>query len=222
MTVEQITMAEATGEQPGKYIELEAPEYLALEQNFYDQEPFATAVQTVSEKTTIPTEHLRQFLGHHAKGSNIDRMTFTTGSKQHRSSKRLAGVFMDTYLDMSKAKIVELLPTYTSAIRELLQLLNDYPGWKYYVDTNVAGGQYKYDGTLKSHKVVAWPESIPTYAKWAAETLPKLLNQRLVGIKEIFPQDFATESPATAQQPAGPRRENRRWRILISSELVRK
>ena len=104
--------------------------------------------------------------------------------------------------------------------------LADYPYWNEYIATQHTQNDYKYDGSYVSQigvgfvltargRVLTLPES---YAKWVTRKMQVKKRQVLLGIDEIFPQNFGEEQVRIPHR--GEREETKRWRILKASELI--
>lgn len=212
-----------------QYIELESPESLARGQDFYDQPPFNDVLQVVSNSSNLPEEVIGYILTRLAKQYR-DR-SFNAGSpikdSQELSRKmREYDIHVDDIqairgsirrLRSMRAKLP--LKDALQAIQQLGIQLEQFPLWAEYVDANLASGIYRSDGTFYQNCLAkSFAES---YASWITHRLQREGILVTYGIHEIFPQDFAAEIPTDVPVDRGSSRENRRWRILKASELIR-
>jgi len=120
---------------------------------------------------------------------------------------------------MKSAKIEEMDPEKVQGVlQEITQKLCNFPHWNQYVVNQLDIRSYSYDGEARKASVGFEPES---YLRWISRSEEMKRRSKLLGISEVFSQDFSEESPAMPKQQESKRRVNRRWKILKASELVK-
>lgn len=194
--------AKASGEAPkvevpDKIIEIEGPEQLEVGQNFLDQPPFDQALSDEAQKSGISLEELR--------AEFLDRVK--TGR---------------TNLDALRARSYKMGPKFRAFIN-VLDALKDYPYIEGYVQSRFNIGLYANDGSwyMRGSGTPSADSMPDSYAKWLPEKIARekrLGNQVLLGIDQVFPQDFGLSKTGLPEGGSG--RIRRRFIILRAAELV--
>ncbi len=204
-------MEEESSNQP--FIEIEGPVFLAEGQNFYEQQPFDQILQDVSRQHGVDIAKLRRFLTQMAKQVN----SYSLLPQRHDE------IILDVLYIENVRKHLEMLGLPREegqlATRDLNGKLLVFPYWDQYIATQLSSATHNSDGiyNLKGNRYVP----VETYAKYASDKLRREKQLRVLGIDEVFPQDFSQESPLGASVPSGSLGTNRKWRILKASELVK-
>ena len=217
-----------TIEQTGKnFIEIEAQDFLEDEQNFFDQEPFSSVIQEVSENTNTEIAKLRRLLRDYAEAYvyNLHYEEYVLPSRgittkvQHEPSNL---IYIDYNRRIRHGINKDDAPVYKKATESVVKTLEDYPFWYEYVDTQRDLGAYSNDGTPKPKRHSRLDKTL-TYAHWVTQRINIAKREKdravLLGIDEVFPQDFSGEK-IDIPQSTGEKKGNRRWRILKASELI--
>lgn len=181
-----------------QFVEIETTEELSEGQNFYDQEPFSSAIaQTVTESETDPSRLRKiltvfcgkQFSDTEDLPKDAKVLDILTNPKYNPEYAKL----YSKYFEPGQSE------KYRKAMAILGHLLAPYPNWYQYVRT-IERAYYNQDGSMRE----TLPHYIPqkSYAKWLSQK-PKTIGPGVTfGIEEVFPQDFAKESPAVSPNPA--------------------
>ena len=206
-------------------LDIEAPPTLRAGQNFFDQPPYYNVIESISAATSLEKDKLRKLL----------YSSSTIGSQSSNSNSTM------TSQDLSK--LLQIPPGYNETVRRVIKnhmekgsrnkiigavaeigrQLEKYPFWHEYIITQLTHYDYRHDGSPVSTREKPESNFPETYAKWASEKSQKEARLMLTGIKDIFPQDFATETPSKGpNMPRGERPSTTRLRILTASELARR
>lgn len=200
-----------------QFIELEAPEFLEPGQNFYDQPPFSTILQDASLKTGVKVEALRRML------SRLGKML-----KSYDPVKK-GEVFNSQNLVrlMQGSGAGELVASGVGVKSEVQRQvfhrigskLGHYPYWYEYINTQWSDGFCLPDGSPNTKN----PRSVTvkSYAAWADRKLKAEHHLITKGIEEVFPQDFAGQTPLVPTLPGKSSAGGQKWRILKASNLVK-
>lgn len=205
------------------FVELHGPLILPEDANLYEQTPFG--------------EKLGEALTPDVDLSVLRALLFTFSRRF--STEGLTEILLNTHIYTLRNLLVYSLrslkiknPTTTSGVyvetlRNTSDLLMPYPYWCEYIGDTI----YQYPGLFGrdgERKVI--PQSptlssdeVPTYLGWLPEYVRKKERQGrnvLLGIDEIFPQDFATESPMRPPDVRGYSQGARNWRLKIASNLA--
>ncbi len=222
------------------YVDIESPTHLSQGQNFFDQPPFAQILQQISEDTELEVEKLRRLLGgicsdgFISSQAGIDRSDLDAraidlrrqmSDPQHNS---IEGYYISSvsmfYLVKDRLKARE-------SVKQLGQALDAYPYWYHYINEQIKPN-YLLDGTYRTHEISSsvsldLDPPPPTYAGWLVEEAAwkkrSLLWKKrdlLLGIEEVFPQDFAGKSLAFPEMPHS-KPATHIWRIRKIAETVR-
>ncbi|KKS83407.1 MAG: hypothetical protein UV59_C0040G0004 [Candidatus Gottesmanbacteria bacterium GW2011_GWA1_43_11] len=181
-------------------VEIEATDGLVEGQNFYDQEPFSTVIaQTAAETQTDPVR-LRKILSTFCLRYFKDPADIPSDNKvtDILTSPKYNPGFEQSYSASFEPGQKE---KYQKAVASIGRLLAPYPSWYAYVRT-MERAYYNRDGSYKENAPRFF--SPKTYPKWLEAESRVRTGSVTFGIKEVFPQDFATESPAISPKPAGP------------------
>jgi len=197
------------------YLEIEAPEYLESGQNFYNQEPFRSILAGISERAGVEIDLLRKALSSMARQVSTGR-----GFSPEELNQKLDNPYFfvgdqytaggPVYVSLSDLKISP--ETKRNLLAEIGGAVKKYPFWYQYVFTQ-STQEYKANGSKKKIGGNIKRTAPETYAFWVSKKL-------LLGIKEIFPQDFAPESQVVVPKKPKERNATRKWRILRAAELV--
>lgn len=165
-----------SGEGKTVFIKLEAPAYLEDEQNLYDQPPFSETLSVLSAEFGLDISGLRGCLSRLSKV--MDR--------------RFPGTRAPEMVYLAAAP-----EPFRKAILRLEEILQDCPYWFDYLGYIGSISAYKSDGSRfvnpNKHGQVQLP--VESYTNWVHKKLELEGKIKAVGIEEIFPQDFADQSP---------------------------
>lgn len=189
-------------EENKKFIQIEAPERLEVEQNLYDQEPFLSLVKSISQST----------------GQTL--------SKLHTAISRIAGPHsMNPKLQTTELlrKVAFVSPEsniFWDSRVKILEILQMYPYLSEYIVQQRQNQLYANNGKfLKQHHGKGEPPAL-SYANWVTQKLKREKLLVSVGIEEIFPKDVGY--PVTSQPNiTGSRPTNRRYAILKAAEIIK-
>lgn len=208
-----------------QFLELDAPEMLTLDQNLFEQPPFDIILQDISAQTGVATNTLRGFLTSVSRkyttevGRNRDKQITSPELSLQMQMFREGQVYDGTIgADFNSILFRHgpITQAEIEAIRKLGVALGEYPYWSDYIRTHSHFGYRTINGTpIKS---LINPEE--TYAKWVVHKLSSRSDARLLGIHEIFPQDFSVESPTQVPLSQTTKGGHRRWQILKASNLI--
>lgn len=206
-------MGDPSGENPKvDYIDIEAPEKLVEGQDFFDQEPFRHILDDVSKKTPVDKKILSTLLIRYGMKFPYDS---PVGS-QEVSRMMQKPLFHHNIRSSIKHLAPGQIDKITGAVIEMGKQLEPYPDWTKYIGSQLSRVSYKTDGTFHKQNPKMSFTPVPTYPAWIAVEHPDRQSPITSGIETVFPQDFATESPALSEAPnrlTGQSRINRRWRI---------
>ena len=186
------TTRQEPNQQGSGFIEIQAPEYLNREQNLYDQEPFVSIVDRISQAFGITPDTIRFNISYYAK--------------LHLKQTRVNPNYQSTDLRYEKDLSDKHYSLPIEPKLALFQGLQGYFGWsEYLVDVN--NRQYTRTGS-PNPSVQPKGGYTSTYPHW----LSRKKQSWLVGIKHIFPEDVG--HPVTSQPNiTGVKPSNRIWRI---------
>ena len=187
-----------------RYFTVETTPRLGIDQNLYDQDPFASLVTRITAETGVDEEHLRS--------------TLSLFAKKHFAKVRENPQYSELQLlnDLPLGAITGVPP---NARLNVLRALQDIPYWSEYISRQRESRRYTVDGK-RNPKVSYRGEETPiSYAQWVTEKLQSGRRLRVHGIDEVFP----AENPVTAQpNQTGVKPATRTYRILRASEISRK
>lgn len=203
-------------------LELEGPAELEPGQNFLDQPPFGPVLEQIGQTSRIDLSNLRKIYLAIATSSRFTSEVFN-------GSPALWGYQRSSFNELFKkgrslAVERDRRDDYFRAMADIFKLLSDYPYIKDYFQSKFDRGLYGIDGAwnvVASGNPSANIIKTESYAKWVTKKQAregKLNNQVLLGIDEIFPQDFGRSK--TGLVGYGVKTQHRRWRILKAAELV--
>lgn len=207
-----------------KTIEITAPEYLELDQNFYDQEPY-----TSIPDSGLNTEQMRMLLSGMADfaeiwGRDLNQLaSFGKGLKdasywvkKERLEHALANFKMVT-LDTQIPGIGRAERAHSGLV--IARHLRNYPLIWSYTQTQRDRGLYRRDGSVR-HADPMFPTE--TYPYWASRQLDLQNRLVMVGLEEVFPQGTEPERTVDPRVTTGvPNPGSRRWRIVTAAEITR-
>lgn len=204
------------------FVELQGPLILPQEANLYEQTPFAEKLDQVLNPG-VELDALRAFL------------TDCSG----RSTEKVIGIFFNankynirhslTY-SLSQSRIknpATRVDEYVEALHKTGQLMGPYPYWCEYIRGvfNQYPRLFRRNGERKNipQSPTMSEEEVPTYLGWLPGYTRKVERQEdkvLLGIDQIFPQDFATESPTRPPEVKGNSQVARNWQFRIAANLT--
>jgi len=217
---------------PGKPIELEGSPYLEDEQNFYDQLPFREVIDV--NNLDIDLSYVRKAVTRTCRyagsttfmGSEVD-----LNIKAHRlvikpylTLWRLkSSIRSDIKRSGAEGSLVSLTDQCLKAVADVTAKLIPYPSWVEYVVIHLSSNDYSEDGIRRSQSNREFLHE--SYLSWASrgQRNRKILRERgiLVGIEEVFPQDFADSTLMTLPIEPGRKPVNVRWKMLRAAEITK-
>ncbi len=193
-------------------LEIEAPELLAENINFFDQEPFRSVVQELVNRG-LDERIIRNFL---TQRSIYDPKP--NPAHFRKDGIRALNVLSQRYeVPITDSDLSE---EYIEARVILNERLSVYPQLGEYVSKMKSSAYYKTDGTFGMAGPTAKYFPVRTYPAWLVEEdrIKEISKkQRLYGIHEIFPPQGPASSLETARELGKPA-TNRFWRILRNIE----
>lgn len=205
---------------------VEASETLEPGQNFYDQPPFKAVIGAVSSKYHLPAERLREIISSLAQLGvpwGVGKSTKATDLNSQQLAKKVQNPYdLDVRDVLKQHKVVRGDIPYFEALHEIFDKLSEYPYWHNYAVEQKSQPFYRADGTyLEAPKLSKIPNFPETYAKYASVKIKRSHNAVLLGIEEVFPQDFKRVSPSLDEPTTEGKSQTRRWAILKTSELIK-
>lgn len=213
---------------PFQEIEFESPDYLEPDRNFYDQFPFAQAVDDVSSMSGISPEVLRRGLTQLSNAKKFQNFS---------TEQRFSYVYDETsdihdYYHAHYGKIAKEVKANTRAegitsgmiaagLRQTASLLREYPFWIEYVFLNRDIAQYRYNGDHFQNPQVKKVFPVKGYGKWLHDRLAN--EQRLQGaaVRVVLNETFTdTHDPNTLvefQRSTGKGSVWREYKLLKAS-----
>lgn len=176
--------------------------FIEAGQNLYDQPPFSEILQTLSEELGLELNTLREYVS-----------TFCNGIRNANQSQidHIPGEMIRGYIHYLKKPL-------RPVIKKVVEKMQGYPDWVIYLGNVGSTGSYKGDGNQSARERRLNQFPVETYVSWAHKKLE--LEGKLgpagisVGIEAVFPQDFASQTPALVLPRGGSRKERIRRRIL--------
>lgn len=210
-----------------KFVELVAPEYLSPDQNLLDQPPFNSIFQETVSQTKI-TEGGCRILLLGVVGEYKAKPEFYGGPEDGGSEhigQQMTECPVRIFRMIQRIRILRKkefgglhdFAALVKATKLLGSALARFPYWYEYISSQKQVYSKKGEPVQDENFSPA-----RSYASWAVRKTDRKSRSVLLGIEEVFPQDFS----GTTQEPIVPSHgessQNRRWKILKASELVRK
>lgn len=211
-----------------KDLVIDAPEYLEEAQNFYDQEPFSRVIALTSSRTATEEKQLRHLLSlscWRAKKRFGEWFQYSTKPSndtfidvKQLTEEQIGQLSLDVLSEFSFKK--EDLGKYQGTrilLDSMLHVLNKYPYWISYIDTQLRSFYTSYGEPVKLPNLK--PKMTPSYGSWAHAKLRREGFLQSKGIENVFPQDINSSPVGDALSQTGNRRS---WLLLDAAELVRR
>lgn len=222
--------------QKESFIQLEEAENLIQGQNFFDQAPFKSVIQSVSEETKTSKIKLGSIINRFTRNGRIlyetqdaewnylpiIRRYLPAPADQLTDETRdlvISDIFGSSVLAQSWTRLeigYKDQDRYKEAVAKMIIALKDYPYWILYVKTQKDRSQYNYDGSPGAKLNWQGKDTLPkTYVHWVTDKLKSEEAVKMKGIEEIFPKDFTTP-PSRGESPT-----RRKFIILKASEIAK-
>lgn len=199
-------------------LEIEAPEFLAYDQNLFDQPPFSNATTALQNKLSfnpvvslnVLSAMVRDDRGNNARNGVYPTETPTKGFelKNRGEQESVIAILASGVRTYSNDRLSN--PLITKAVKVIVQELYPYPYWGYYLGVRMHGGEYYHDGRPQQKANFHVP--VESYAKWVTDKLRREDALKMRGIEEVFTDTSHLMSGKDA---------TRKWKILKASEIVR-
>ncbi len=187
-------------------------------QNFYDQPPFAAAIQTITDSFGVAKASLQCAL------TSIARSDWRHKPRSEFSSWILALLHGSANLGtvFRKKCSVNLKESiaFNHAVGSVLHAIVEYPYWIDYIRSCCTDDIFTFAGDQPGRSKAGLPEGFPSYAAYAADRLYSEGSTVLYGLSDIFPQQLQNKPMSRMVRETGEKRATRRYVLLKASNLI--